>query len=918
MGRLISLYIIVLATCHLSVFGNHEQHEDNRSAKNISIKLEAESSQINSKYIKVVEDERLSGTKGVALEERIFAAIDGERDYADLTFNLDLPEGRYVLTTYAITNSEGAALMRKATSKYESMYMRLQVDDNIATKRVIYVPWDRPRQESGKFTLGGKEQELKIWLPRGVILDYIQISTHVPPPVPETVSGYNPPYTPPSERPRLWVNPNSLETVKNRLTNGENKKEWESLKKRVHEPYKIQYEENQEVSYNGRLETTAREKAFYYLMTNDTKIGRESIDLMTGYLSRVEFGNLLDITREIGRAIYTASLVYDWCYDIMKQDEKDILYEHLMRLADDMEVGWPPFKQSILTGHGSEAQITRDLLSMSIAIYEKNPLPFKYCSYRILEELVPMRNWQYQSPRHNQGINYAAFRSTWDMHAAWLFYRMTGKEVFDANIKKLPLHWLYTRLPNGEMLRDGDGSVQGRPGVDYYWRSPQIMFLFYTYAADPVVKAEFVRQGGKVNDAVLYLLLNDPNLEPEESLNSLPLTIDFGPIIGSMIARTGWNMGKESDDVVAEIKGGGYHFGNHQHSDAGALQLYYRGIQVADIGIYGFYGTPYDLNFNKRSISHSMMLVVDPDEKFGNTESNDGGTKFNQRHPTSVEMAKTDPWFNNGTILSTGFGPSRKHPVYSYFAINLKGAYSSKIDNYIRQFCFINLENDSIPAVILLSDKMITTNPDFKKYWQINTLNTPSITEHGFTLENNIENRTGKTHVQLLFPSKEDVSTTVLSGDEANSSFGFKYEPPGKFAENSYAETRGYRIMVSPAIPSKEDNFLTFFQVSDENILPLKPELKEFTNYHEVSFGNYTVCMNKGLNLLEEEIFLKIPPNRNSKIIITGVQQGDWNIQRKDGKINWNITVFPHENTIYFQSPGGEYLIAPKLLSPIY
>ena len=68
-----------------------------------------------------------------------------------------------------------------------------------------------------------------------------------------------------------------------------------------------------------------------------------------------------------------------------------------------------------------------------------------------------------------------------------------------------------------------------------------------------------------------------------------------------MIARTDWNIDSNiNNTVVAEIKGGGYHFGNHQHADVGAIQLYYRGLQVADLGQYGFYGTPYDMNFNKR------------------------------------------------------------------------------------------------------------------------------------------------------------------------------------------------------------------------------------------------------------------------------------------------------------------------------
>src|SRR5690606_40112674 len=140
------------------------------------------------------------------------------------------------------------------------------------------------------------------------------------------------------------------------------------------------------------------------------------------------------------------------------------------------------------------------------------------------------------------------------------------------------------------------------------------------------------------------------------------------PVLGSMVARTGWNMGNTSNDVVAEIKGGGYHFGNHQHADAGAMQLYYRGLQFGDIGVYKFYGTPYDYNVSKRSVAHSMMLALDPKEKFDRTDGNDGGARFIQIHPKTPQEVQTNPVFNYGEIIAKDYGPSLQKPFYSYFS----------------------------------------------------------------------------------------------------------------------------------------------------------------------------------------------------------------------------------------------------------
>ena len=72
--------------------------------------------------------------------------------------------------------------------------------------------------------------------------------------------------------------------------------------------------------------------------------------------------------------------------------------------------------------------------------------------------------------------------------------------------------------------------------------------------------------------AVAASLLNDPDLTPEPGLASLPLTLDFGPVLGAMVARTGWSLGPNTADVVVEMKGGGYHFGNHQHAHFSGLK----------------------------------------------------------------------------------------------------------------------------------------------------------------------------------------------------------------------------------------------------------------------------------------------------------------------------------------------------------
>ena len=60
-----------------------------------------------------------------------------------------------------------------------------------------------------------------------------------------------------------------------------------------------------------------------------------------------------------------------------------------------------------------------------------------------------------------------------------------------------------------------------------------------------------------------------------------------------------------------------------------------------------------------------MMLVVDPEEKFPGTTSNDGGTRFVRSCPTTPEEAMKNPLFANGKRLSASFGPVHRRPLFS-------------------------------------------------------------------------------------------------------------------------------------------------------------------------------------------------------------------------------------------------------------
>lgn len=822
---------------------------------------------------------------------------DDSEDQPDVIFTLRAPErGIYTLTTHVErldTVIRGQAV--------ETRNAKFKINDQRLTRRIVSNALNYETHVLGQFHLMERDQEIKIWLPSKVAFKSLEISSYKEDTVPTHIANYEPQILPHASHPRIWLTQETLPMIRERLTHKENEPVWNEVQALAKVRYPFEYQPDKETFYIKELESAAQAKAFYFLMTDDEEIGREAVRLMSNYMVSLEFGNVKhgDITREIGRALYSAALVYDWCFSLLTEEEKTDLYYDMMRIAKDMEIGWPPFRDVVVNGHASEAQVNRDLLSMAIAIYDKDPIPYQYVSYLLLEEMIPMRAFEYQSPRHNQGIDYGAYRHAWEMHAAWILYRMTGAKVFKDNITNLKNYWFYMRLPNESLFRDGDVFSNYVSA----WNNPDVTFLDYSYDNDPIIKAEFENQGGKISDPLLFLLLNNPELKSRKDRRSLPLTLDFGDVLGGMIARTGWDMSPNSNDVVAEIKGGGYHFGNHQHADAGAIQIYYRGRQVCDLGIYSSYGIPYDFNFNKRSVAHSMMLVKDPNEDLlYRSTQNDGGTKFNQRTPRSPEEAINDPWFDNGTVLSVGYEPTLA-PSYSYFKVDLTGAYTSKVSKYTRSFCFLNMKREDVPAVIILADDITASKDDFAKFWKVNALHMPSKSESGVIIENSENGQVGKTHIDVLLPVASDRNIEVSSLRDSSSVLGPQFQ-----IRKNLPEASGYQAIVYPKIAQKHNRFLTVFQMGNGESKPLAVDFDESDGKYFIRLADRIVCMSAEDKLIQTAFNLTVD-REEATVVLTDMKPGFWNISNRDNSVNVDLKVEPRNNSTCYLLPKGEYRI---------
>ena len=132
--------------------------------------------------------------------------------------------------------------------------------------------------------------------------------------------------------------------------------------------------------------------ALQYLVTQDEKLGRATVEAALTFLKGMELPDRQDACRVTGRAMVTGALAYDWLYPLLLADEKPAFRGELVRLAKTQECSYPPTRQGSVTGHASEAQIMRDMLSAGIALYDEFPEMYDLAAGRFFREHLPVRN----------------------------------------------------------------------------------------------------------------------------------------------------------------------------------------------------------------------------------------------------------------------------------------------------------------------------------------------------------------------------------------------------------------------------------------------------------------------------------------------------------------------------------------------
>ena len=665
-------------------------------------------------------------------------------------------------------------------------------------------------------------------------------------------------------------------------------------------------------------------KAFDYALNGNEESGRTAVTAIKNYLNTYTFDFQANSDYYYpSHTTYVASIVYDWCHALLSdEDKKEIVSSVQNVIGKKLNFGWPlSDKISAIGGFGVLTMILRDYLAFGIATYDEYPDIYNYVASIILNDYVPPRDYWYRSHSHSQGTHYGMYLTYADTISQWLFYAMSGKEIFNRDLYQIPYQFLYYYLPNGQHFREGDDDFVpiGTIAFDKNMCMLMATCMIATLNQDPYVKQFFENLNWDYatfsNEwfhftPVQFFIMNDSSLE-SKPIAQLPKTHYMGSPYGMMVARTGWNNGINAPDVVATMKISEEYLYAHQHFDAGTFQIYYKGMLAPNLSNYARTDNDQYHNYNIQTISHNGLLIFDPNETMYRRSSNEpiaysGGQKkkYVDGTKTLEEWRKLD--LQTGEVIGYEYGPDTSSPAYSYLSGDITKAYTDKVSEVKRSMMFMPA-TEEFPAVFFVMDKIQSKEASFKKVFTLNAIEEPVIDGNVTTIQRKSDGYTGRLINQTLYPKNATIES--IGGPGNQWLIGDKNFPAVTVDENDLNYGWG-RVEISPSTEQKEDWFLNVMYVGDGAESPQlqKAELIETDQILGAKILNKITVFNKKSQRTKNEITFEAKGDEILDIAVCGLEKGEWTVL-SDGKEITKQIATEDGGMIYFSAEAGNYTL---------
>ena len=725
-----------------------------------------------------------------------------------------------------------------------------------------------------------------------------------------------PVYPTKNEHPRVMVSSHNIDKIKANLKKPQNASAYKS--------YLDYYKKDMTGEYDGNtfeLLTRIEAKAFHYLITGDEFYGYQAIYNIKNAILTAEHIEI-DPYRAYGLTMYVAACVYDWCYPLMSDSDKEqIVRGAINLLGKKMEVGCPPAKEGAIAHHTVECQILRSYLSFGIATYDEHPEIYEFVAGRLYHDIVPAQNFMLSSEKHWEGAYYAPFRFCNLLDAQYLVLAMTKDktEMFDAKhlhtVANTFMDFTLPGLTYDKIHVFEMGDVAASTFIDYF----SSCFFASNMFGDPALKGFSYHHFHHDTDfdktidntyvsAVRYLIINDPNISPKDPFDGRDL-VKMTKFPGSAIfARSAWN---DPDATAVYMTMPEFYSASHSHAEAGSFQIYYKGMLASDSGYYTTHGIGHHAAYTRQTISSNSLLIYNPGfivEGGWRDHVYSGGQSLRQDitriiAPYTLESAMTCASMNQLTILGKACDTSDGYR-FSYIAADMAKAYDEETAEEVKRYMLSVMTGDGkCPMVFVTFDRITTLRSHFKKTALLHCVSEPTVTDDGFVIITNTkDNNNGKLVAQSLLT---DMSVTVFGdGNGAEYTIQDTVFKPRSYNPND----PDYRIELSVKSPGKTDLIMTVMYVTDADngSAPVRAKEIDSENVAGALIFGKALLFAKEKDTLSGKFAFDIPTLENTTdCYIAGVAPGKWQINC-DGTYLHTIDVKEGENIMTFTAQGGK------------
>ncbi len=719
----------------------------------------------------------------------------------------------------------------------------------------------------------------------------------------------------PASHPRLLFDKSDIPQIITNSKNAENKKALEALNSALLLTTNNVLDENSSSNADNSVLFAIQAKAFNHIVFGgDT--GEDAVESIIDYLNKFRYPehdfSAMQSYHQVTYTMYIASLVYDWCYDILTQEQEKAIRLKLLSLAESenqfnsLVNGLSPFG-----GTGTSNYIMRDFLSVGVALYETNPEILNYIYTKLNNTYKPIIEFFGQAKSSFYGYQYGAFAMYGQTMAYRILESLNMNTIFSQSFFDELDYYITCRLPDGNALCEGDDYLRAKGEYNLPMDDAALSLIsasafhftknlkYKSYLKDLSLTHTAFWYGTICYTPIDSILLVDTSATVSEY--KVPRNSYYPSPMGMTIVSDGEN--KEKAVVRMKI-GEGYKW-HHQHYDAGSFEIYYKGRLTGQSAQYSRTDIDQYSNYYVQSVASNTLLIKDPDEVFTywnnfDEAENSGGQRVKRTGATDLEDWKSKEYYTTGKILG-----HKETDSFSYLSGDITNAYSDKVSEVKRSMVYVSKEEQGKAGIMFIVDKINSADKGFKKTFLLHAPSKPDIIGNTAVISRTDNDCNGRLTLKSVYPETE---ITPVGGEEMQWYVnGTNYAPLSSYAPALSSDPLAYgwgRLEVSPKEERNLDYFVNVLYIDDADA-EAAPEVNCVENDYLIGAetDGETVLYLKSEERQTDNFSFSLKKASNVKLL--NINEGYWNIYNGDSLIATEY-VDDESGMVYFSSDSGE------------